>query len=221
MPVLGQALYRIVPDSAIKDSYEDAFAPGYDISSGFENPDQVVDDFNAMTYTSYKESAQGAKDYTDDVPLDERLKDAAVPLLVIFGAEDQIYDDPAEALAAFEDVPGRPHGDGRGRRPLAQRRAARGDGEPRARVRGRRRRRGAGAEARVPAGGGTKQEKHKRRNQHVKGQGRHAGQKESTGPGAEREQARRRKPRRRWRPAEPEKGQKPPSDKRPGGNQTD
>ena len=58
VPVLGQLLNRVIPDSAVKDAYKDAFAPGYDISSGFENPDQVVDDFNAMTYTSYKESAR-------------------------------------------------------------------------------------------------------------------------------------------------------------------
>jgi pimeloyl-ACP methyl ester carboxylesterase len=105
VPVLGQLLNRVTPDFAIKEGYADAFAPGYDIESGFDDPDQVVDDFNAMTYTSFDESAQEAEDYADEIPLDERITSGAIPLLVIFGAEDQIYDAD-EAIAAYEGVPG-------------------------------------------------------------------------------------------------------------------
>ena len=105
-PVVGQLANRVATDSLIEEGYKDAFAPGYDMSSGFENPDQVVDDFRAMTYTSYADSADEEDGYTDEEPLDERMIDAAVPLLVIFGAEDQIYDDPEAALSAYEDVPG-------------------------------------------------------------------------------------------------------------------
>jgi pimeloyl-ACP methyl ester carboxylesterase len=105
VPVLGQLLDRITPDFAIEDGYQEAFAPGYDIDSGFDNPDQVVDDFNAMTYTSYDESASEENEYADEIPLDERLASAAVPVLLIFGAEDQVYDAD-ESIAAFEDVPG-------------------------------------------------------------------------------------------------------------------
>jgi pimeloyl-ACP methyl ester carboxylesterase len=105
VPVLGQLLHRVTPDFAIKDAYADGFAPGYDIESGFEDPDQVVDDFDAMTYTSFDESAVEAEDYADEIPLDERITSAAIPLLVIFGDEDQIYDAD-EAVAAYEDVPG-------------------------------------------------------------------------------------------------------------------
>jgi len=39
------------------------------------------------------------------MPLDQRLISAAIPLLVIFGTEDQLYD-AEEAAAAYEDVPG-------------------------------------------------------------------------------------------------------------------
>jgi pimeloyl-ACP methyl ester carboxylesterase len=105
VPVLGQLLDRITPDFAIKDAYQEAFAPGYDIDAGFDNPDQVVEDFNAMTYTSYVESSSEEDDYSDEIPLDERLTSAAVPVLLIFGAEDQVYDAD-ESIAAFEDVPG-------------------------------------------------------------------------------------------------------------------
>jgi pimeloyl-ACP methyl ester carboxylesterase len=106
VPVIGQLLDRVIPDFAIKDGYEEAFAPDYDIDAGFQDPDQVVEDFKAMTYTAYDESSSAEDEYTDEIPLDQRLATAAIPLLVIFGNQDQIYD-PGEAVAAFEEgVPG-------------------------------------------------------------------------------------------------------------------
>jgi pimeloyl-ACP methyl ester carboxylesterase len=103
VPVIGEALHRATPDFVIRDSYGVAFAPGYDLG-GFG--DQVVDDFRAMTYTSYDRSAGAEEDYTDQAPLDERVRRAAVPLLVIFGTEDQLSDDPAKAADAYRSVPG-------------------------------------------------------------------------------------------------------------------
>jgi pimeloyl-ACP methyl ester carboxylesterase len=102
-PVIGQALWRITPNSAVKDGYEQAFAPGYDLGK-FD--DQVVDDFGAMTYTSYDHSASEVDDYENAEPLAARVRRAAMPLLVLFGAEDQFYDDPEEAANAFRSVPG-------------------------------------------------------------------------------------------------------------------
>jgi pimeloyl-ACP methyl ester carboxylesterase len=108
VPVLGEALRRILLDSVVKDTYGAAFASGYDISSGFDNPDQVVDDFHAMTYTSYKDLASAADDFSSAEGLDARIRSAAVPLLVIFGDSDQIWDDPSPeaAAAAYRSVPG-------------------------------------------------------------------------------------------------------------------
>jgi pimeloyl-ACP methyl ester carboxylesterase len=105
VPVLGQLLNRVTPDFVVKDGYGQAFAPGYDIEGGFEDPDQVVDDFRAMTYTSYDEAGSAERDYSEEIPLDQRLANAAIPLLVIFGADDQIYD-AREALAAYANVAG-------------------------------------------------------------------------------------------------------------------
>ena len=105
VPVIGQAMYRLTPDFAVKGALESAFAPGFDVESGFEDPDRVVDDFRAMTYTSYHEIAAGEGDYTDASPLDERLKSALVPLLVIFGEEDQLIDS-GPASEAYREVPG-------------------------------------------------------------------------------------------------------------------
>jgi len=98
VPVLGQALWQITPDFAIKDGLGAAFAPGYDV------PDRFVDDFNRMTYTSYSSDTEEG-DYSDAAPLDQRITRTGTPLLAIFGAEDQIYD-AKEALAAYATVPG-------------------------------------------------------------------------------------------------------------------
>jgi pimeloyl-ACP methyl ester carboxylesterase len=107
-PVIGQAVARLVqvaPTSAVRGEYDQAFAPGYNISSGFDNPDQPVDDLRAMTYTALKDTVNAEQDYVDQSPLDKRLEALHVPLLVIFGAEDQIYD-PQAAIARYKQVPG-------------------------------------------------------------------------------------------------------------------
>jgi pimeloyl-ACP methyl ester carboxylesterase len=107
-PVIGQAVDRLVqiaPKSLVRDQYDQAFAPGYNVSSGFDNPDQPVDDLRAMTYTAYKDTADAEQDFVDEQPLDQRLTAAHVPLLAIFGADDQIYD-PQAAIARYAKVPG-------------------------------------------------------------------------------------------------------------------
>ena len=126
-PVIGQAIARLIqvaPKSLIRDQYDQAFAPGYDISSGFDNPDQPVDDLRAMTYTALKDTVDAEQDYVDQSPLDRRLAATHLPLLVIFGAEDQIYDAQA-AIERYRQVPGAQTQSDPGRRPLSQRREAR------------------------------------------------------------------------------------------------
>jgi pimeloyl-ACP methyl ester carboxylesterase len=107
-PVIGQAMARLIqvaPKSLVRDQYGQAFAPGFNISSGFPNPDQPVDDLRAMTYTAYKDIAEDEDKFVDEAPLDERLAAAGVPLLVIFGSEDQIYNAQDE-LDRYRQVPG-------------------------------------------------------------------------------------------------------------------
>jgi pimeloyl-ACP methyl ester carboxylesterase len=108
-PVIGQGIARLVqiaPKSWIRDQYGMAFAPGFDISSGFDNPEQPVDDLRAMTYTAYKDTIDAEQDFVDEAPLDERLATAHVPTMVIFGAEDQIYDAQAAIARYRQNVPG-------------------------------------------------------------------------------------------------------------------
>jgi pimeloyl-ACP methyl ester carboxylesterase len=107
VPVIGQAMQRLVawaPDSSVRDQYEEAFAPDFNIASGFENPDQVVDDLREMTYTAFVDAGEAEDDFTDGRPLDERLSALGVPLLVIFGAEDQVYD-AEPTLERYDNVP--------------------------------------------------------------------------------------------------------------------
>jgi pimeloyl-ACP methyl ester carboxylesterase len=108
-PIIGQAadrLMRVSPKSTIRDQYDDAFAPGYDISSGFDNPDQPVDDLRAMTYTAYKDTRDAEQDFVAEAPLDQRLATSHVPTMVIFGAEDQLYDAQAAVARYRQNVPG-------------------------------------------------------------------------------------------------------------------
>ncbi len=104
LPVLGQAMYRLTPDFAVRSSFSKAFAPGFEPSEGFE-ADVILPGYRAMTYTSFKEVPAELDDYRDEESLASRISSAAVPLLVILGAEDQIVDTP-EAEEGWGAVPG-------------------------------------------------------------------------------------------------------------------
>jgi len=98
-PLLGQALWRIAPDSVIRKNVSQGFAPGYDV------PDKYVEDVREMTYPAYSKSAKEGEAFKDEKSLPDRLTAVGKPLLVIFGEEDQIYD-AREALSAYAAVPG-------------------------------------------------------------------------------------------------------------------
>ncbi len=102
-PVLGEAIWRLTPNFAVIDGFKDAFAPDFEIPPDFE--DVILDGYHRMTYTSYDEAHQALDDFRDAAPLDERMTASLVPLMVIFGADDQIVDAD-EAAEGFKDVPG-------------------------------------------------------------------------------------------------------------------
>lgn len=95
-PVLGEALWRIKPDFSIRDGLGVAFAPGFDV------PDAFVEDVRRLTYTAYDESPEGLDDYLGEESLDQRMKEAGKPLMVLMGAEEQIVNDPQRALDQYK-----------------------------------------------------------------------------------------------------------------------
>ena len=98
VPVLGQAIDRVVPDAMIRNGLESAFAKGFDV------PDRFVEDFRDMTYTSYDDSHRGSDDYSKESGLAERLRDESAPLLVVFGSQDELVDP--ESAQGYRSVPG-------------------------------------------------------------------------------------------------------------------
>jgi pimeloyl-ACP methyl ester carboxylesterase len=99
-PVIGEALWRIKLDFAVRDGLAVAFAPGYDV------PDAFVEDAKRLTYTSYDDSPSGNDDFLDSKPLELRVRATGKPLMAVMGAEEQIIDDPQRALDQYATVPG-------------------------------------------------------------------------------------------------------------------
>ncbi|HEY3553108.1 MAG TPA: alpha/beta fold hydrolase [Solirubrobacterales bacterium] len=97
-PVIGEALWQVIPDFAVKEGLQVAFAPGFEVPEGF------VDGFDQMTYTSYASDDEESS-YLGEKPLNRRIEGAGIPLLAIFGAEDQIYE-AEPALAVYAKVSG-------------------------------------------------------------------------------------------------------------------
>jgi len=97
-PVVGEALWQLIPDFAVKEGLEVAFAPGFEVPEGF------VDGFGQMTYTSYASDDEESA-YLGEEPLNRRIERTGTPLLAIFGTEDQIYE-AEPALAVYATVPG-------------------------------------------------------------------------------------------------------------------
>ena len=109
VPVIGQAMQRVTevaPDSVVTDQFQQAFAPHFSISSGFDDPDQPAEDLKEMTYTAFDKVSDAEDDYSGEEQLDDRLTTIGVPLLVIFGDEDQIYEEWEDAVEEFNQVPG-------------------------------------------------------------------------------------------------------------------
>jgi pimeloyl-ACP methyl ester carboxylesterase len=97
-PIIGEALWRIKPDFAVRKGLEVAFAPGFDV------PDAFVEDVDRMTYSSYHDSPEGSDDYSKEEGLANRMKATGKPLLVMMGAEEQILEDPAARLAEYRAI---------------------------------------------------------------------------------------------------------------------
>jgi pimeloyl-ACP methyl ester carboxylesterase len=98
LPVLGEAAWHLTPDSMIREGLSDAFAEGFDV------PDQFVEDFREMTFTSFEEADE--LDGYHDTSLPDRLAETGLPVLAVYGAEDTIVVPPEKAADEFREIPG-------------------------------------------------------------------------------------------------------------------
>lgn len=104
--IFGRKLVRVTKRPAIRAQLRYAFAPGYDLADGFADPDQVVQDFRALTPAAFEQTDREARAYVDEAPLPQRLAATRIPLLVIFGSEDQCFDSAERVAGAYRTVPG-------------------------------------------------------------------------------------------------------------------
>lgn len=105
VPVIGELMHRIAFDAAIRDGFREAFAGGFDMAAGFDDPDQVVRDYRTMTFGSYKGSWDGEEGYLATRRLDHRLRELGIPALMIFGEHDSFFR-VRESADVFRGVPG-------------------------------------------------------------------------------------------------------------------
>jgi pimeloyl-ACP methyl ester carboxylesterase len=103
--VLGEAIWRLKLDSMVRSQYESAFAPGAEVQNLFDNPEQVVDDIDDMTFKAYKETDGEIDDYLDGGSIASRLRTTGVPVLAMDGTEDQILDSE-QVLGELQAIPG-------------------------------------------------------------------------------------------------------------------
>ena len=88
-PVVGELLHRFRTDSAVRNGVDRAFAPG------FEYPDRFLDDVKRLPYSAFKRSRDKGDEYREQQPLHRRLSALRKPLLVLWGARDQIASPAA------------------------------------------------------------------------------------------------------------------------------
>jgi pimeloyl-ACP methyl ester carboxylesterase len=95
-PVIGEALWQVKPDFAVRDGLGIAFAPGFDV------PDEFVEDLKRLTYTAYDDTPSGNDHFLHEESLDRRMKTTGKPLMVLMGAEEQLIDNPRRALEQYK-----------------------------------------------------------------------------------------------------------------------
>ncbi|NNH68887.1 alpha/beta fold hydrolase [Nocardia uniformis] len=98
VPVVGELLWRFRTDAALRNGLGTAFYRDIPI------PDRIVADVRAMTYTSFTRSPKESARYRSVRPLPNRLAGLDLPLLVIFGTEDERVH--ASSAEEYRTVPG-------------------------------------------------------------------------------------------------------------------
>jgi pimeloyl-ACP methyl ester carboxylesterase len=97
-PVLGHAISRVTPDSAIRKQVNLAFADGTEV------PERLYEDPKRATYNSFSGARVGNREYRDEKPLDERLAGSKIRLHIVHGEDDELVD--SAGAREWSSVPG-------------------------------------------------------------------------------------------------------------------
>jgi pimeloyl-ACP methyl ester carboxylesterase len=93
VPVLGELLWRIAPERALRRGAQSAVATGAAV------PEQALRDLRATTASALSAANRALDDYLAEQPLAERVAKLGVPTLLVFGDEDGRID--VSAFDAF------------------------------------------------------------------------------------------------------------------------
>lgn len=91
LPGLGPALHRLAVAPVVLHIARAAFAPGYDIKAGYDDPDRPVADHRLTAPGLYREVVVDRARRLAQDPLDAQLRRLDKPALAILGAQDQWY----------------------------------------------------------------------------------------------------------------------------------
>jgi pimeloyl-ACP methyl ester carboxylesterase len=99
-PLIGQGLWRLRTNAALRRALTQGFAPGFPV------PEKFVADLWQLTYTVFRHAHEDSIAYVTEEATPARLAklDPVPPLLVIFGSEDALISP--ESAKLFEVVPG-------------------------------------------------------------------------------------------------------------------
>lgn len=96
-PAIGQPLWPLLPDAAIRYSLSSAFTRDVPV------PERIVADVRSMTYRSLTATSHASDAYLRERPEPDRLVDLGLPTMVVYGAQDKRW--PAASFQDYRRVP--------------------------------------------------------------------------------------------------------------------
>ncbi|KZF12602.1 hypothetical protein A2J03_17620 [Rhodococcus sp. EPR-157] len=94
IPLLGAAVWKVLPKSKLRAGLVSAFAPGGPV------PDAAVQDLVATGLRRFRASSTAIDHYVAEAPLGERLSRLSVPISLVYGLDDRRVDPAAMADSA-------------------------------------------------------------------------------------------------------------------------
>jgi pimeloyl-ACP methyl ester carboxylesterase len=95
-PVLGPVLWRAMPEKRMRDGFQLAFAPGYEV------PPELFADLRATPWSVFAGATIALDGYLSERDLGQRVASVPLPVTVVFGDRDQRVEHGS--LAVFDDA---------------------------------------------------------------------------------------------------------------------